>query len=57
MRGADAVIKALELQGVEFIFGHPGGAAMPIFDALVDTDKIKFILTRHEQGATHKGDG
>lgn len=57
MRGADAVIKALERQGVEFIFGHPGGAAMPIFDALVDTDKIKFVLTRHEQGATHMADG
>ena len=57
MRGADAVIKALERQGVEYIFGHPGGAAMPIFDALVDTDKIKFVLTRHEQGATHMADG
>ena len=57
MRGADAVIRALECQGVEYIFGHPGGAAMPIFDALVDSKKIKFILTRHEQGATHMADG
>lgn len=57
MRGADAVIKALEKQGVEYIFGHPGGAAMPIFDALVDSDSIKFVLTRHEQGATHMADG
>ncbi|MEE2832532.1 MAG: biosynthetic-type acetolactate synthase large subunit [Candidatus Latescibacterota bacterium] len=57
MRGADAVIRALERQGVEYIFGHPGGAAMPIFDALVDSKKIKFILTRHEQGATHMADG
>ena len=57
MRGADAVIQALERQDVEFIFGHPGGAAMPIFDALVDSDQLRFILTRHEQGATHMADG
>jgi acetolactate synthase I/II/III large subunit len=57
MRGADAVIEALERQGVEYIFGHPGGAAMPIFDALFDSRKIKFVLTRHEQGATHMADG
>ena len=56
MRGADAVIRALERHGVEYIFGLPGGAAMPIFDALVDS-KIKLILTRHEQGATHMADG
>lgn len=54
--GAEALIKCLEDQGVEIIFGHPGGAAIPIFDALVDS-KIKFILTRHEQGATHMADG
>ena len=57
MRGADAVIQALERQEVEFIFGHPGGAAMPIFDALVDSEQLRFILTRHEQGATHMADG
>jgi len=57
MRGADAVIQALERQDVKFIFGHPGGAAMPIFDALVDSDQLRFILTRHEQGATHMADG
>jgi len=57
MRGADIVIQALERHGVEFIFGLPGGAAIPIFDALVDSDKIKLILTRHEQGATHMADG
>ena len=56
-RGADKVIEALERHGVEYIFGHPGGAAMPIFDALVDSKKLKFILTRHEQGATHMADG
>ncbi|MBT6121601.1 biosynthetic-type acetolactate synthase large subunit [bacterium] len=54
--GANALIKCLENNGVTHIFGHPGGAAIPIFDALVDSD-INFILTRHEQGATHMADG
>ena len=57
MRGADKVIEAVERQGVEYVFGHPGGAAMPIFDALVGSEKLKFVLTRHEQGATHMADG
>ena len=57
MRGADAVIKAVENHGVEHVFGLPGGAAMPIFDALVDSTDIQLILTRHEQGATHMADG
>ena len=57
MRGADVVIEAVERAGVEHIFGHPGGAAMPIFDALWHSTKTKFILTRHEQGATHMADG
>ena len=56
MRGADAVIKALEQHGVKHVFGLPGGAAMPIFDALVDSE-VELILTRHEQGATHMADG
>lgn len=56
--GAQALIKALEKQGVEYIFGYSGGAAIPIFDAIVTTGtKIKLILTRHEQGATHMADG
>ncbi|MEK9657646.1 MAG: biosynthetic-type acetolactate synthase large subunit [bacterium] len=54
--GAEALIKCLEDHGVEIMFGHPGGAAIPIFDALVDSS-IKFVLTRHEQGATHMADG
>ena len=57
MRGADAVILAVEMHDVEYIFGHPGGAAMPIFDALFDSKKLELILTRHEQGATHMADG
>ncbi len=56
MNGAEALVKCLEEQGVRYIFGYPGGAAIPIFDALVDS-KIKLILTRHEQGATHIADG
>ena len=56
-RGAELVIEACERHDVEYIFGHPGGAAMPIFDALVDSNKLKFVLTRHEQGATHMADG
>jgi acetolactate synthase-1/2/3 large subunit len=54
--GAEALIRCLEAHGVEYIFGYSGGAAMPIFDALVDS-KIKLILVRHEQGATHMADG
>ena len=56
-RGADKVIEALDRFGVEYVFGHPGGAAMPIFDALLNSDQIRFVLTRHEQGATHMADG
>ncbi|MBW2273615.1 MAG: biosynthetic-type acetolactate synthase large subunit [Deltaproteobacteria bacterium] len=54
--GAERLIQCLEREGVEHIFGLSGGAAMPIFDALVDS-RIKLILTRHEQGATHMADG
>ncbi|HKP64645.1 MAG TPA: biosynthetic-type acetolactate synthase large subunit [Polyangiales bacterium] len=56
LTGAERLVKCMEAQGVEYIFGLSGGAAMPIFDALVDS-KIKLILTRHEQGATHMADG
>ncbi|HNV23643.1 MAG TPA: thiamine pyrophosphate-binding protein, partial [Candidatus Omnitrophota bacterium] len=55
LTGAQALLKGLEQQGVEYIFGIPGGVVIPIFDALVNS-KIKFILTRHEQGATHMVD-
>ena len=54
--GAEKLIEALEAEGVEYIFGLSGGAAIPIFDALVDSP-IQLILTRHEQGATHMADG
>jgi acetolactate synthase-1/2/3 large subunit len=56
MTGAEALVRCLENYGVEYIFGLSGGAAIPIFDALVGS-KIKLILVRHEQGATHMADG
>ena len=54
--GAEKLIQCLEREGVEYIFGLSGGAAMPIFDALVDSS-IQLIMVRHEQGATHMADG
>ena len=57
MNGAQIVVEVLKRQGVEYIFGYPGGACMPIFDALVDAPEQKIILVRHEQGATHMADG
>ena len=54
--GAERLIQCLEREGVEHIFGLSGGAAIPIFDALVDSD-IELVLVRHEQGATHMADG
>src|SRR3954469_22635606 len=54
--GGDKVVQCLEREGVDIIFGLSGGAAMPIFDALVDSN-IKLVLVRHEQGATHMADG
>ena len=56
MTGAQALIKSLEKEGVEVIFGFPGGVVLPIYDVLFDS-KIKHILTRHEQGAAHAADG
>ena len=54
--GGEKIIQCLEREGVDYVFGLSGGAAMPMFDALVDS-KIQLILTRHEQGATHMADG
>jgi acetolactate synthase-1/2/3 large subunit len=54
--GGEKVIRCLEREGVDYVFGLSGGAAMPMFDALVDS-KIQLVLTRHEQGATHMADG
>ena len=50
------VLEALADQGVEHIFGYPGGAVLPIYDELFQQDRIKHILVRHEQGAVHAAD-
>lgn len=56
--GAQALIKTLDSLGVEYIFGYSGGAAIPIFDALVTVkSNIEFVLARHEQGCCHMADG
>jgi len=55
--GADIVFKCLEDQGVEFIFGYPGGAVLPIYDELKNHKSLKHILVRHEQGAGHAAEG
>ena len=56
--GAEAFMRSLVHEGVDTIFGYPGGAIMPVFDALFDYDKhLNHILTRHEQGATHAAQG
>ena len=57
MTGAEMVIQALLDQGVEHIFGYPGGAVLPIYDAMFQQDKLKHILVRHEQGAVHAAEG
>jgi acetolactate synthase-1/2/3 large subunit len=57
MTGADMVIKALADQGVEHIFGYPGGAVLPIYDALFQQNMVQHILVRHEQGAVHAAEG
>ena len=57
MTGAEMVIRALADQGVEHIFGYPGGAVLPIYDELFQQDKVKHILVRHEQGAGHAAEG
>lgn len=56
MKGSEILLESLKREGVEVIFGYPGGQVLPIFDSLYDSD-IRFILTRHEQGAAHAADG
>lgn len=57
MTGAQAVLDVLSEQGVEVIFGYPGGAVLPIYDALFDNNAIRHILVRHEQAAVHAAEG
>jgi len=57
LSGGDMLIRALHDEGVELIFGYPGGAALHIYDAIFNQDKVEHILVRHEQAATHAADG
>ena len=56
MTGAQAIVRSLQEEGVEVVFGYPGGVVLPLFDALYEAEGIRVILTRHEQGATHAAD-
>src|SRR5688500_18377590 len=57
MTGAEMVVEALADQGVKHIFGYPGGAVLPIYDAIFQQDKVQHVLVRHEQGAVHAAEG
>ena len=57
MTGAEMVIKALADQGVEVVFGYPGGAVLPMYDAIFKQNSVRHILCRHEQGAVHMAEG
>jgi acetolactate synthase-1/2/3 large subunit len=57
MTGAEMVLRALADQGVEHLFGYPGGAVLPIYDEIFQQDRVKHILVRHEQGAGHAAEG
>ena len=56
MKGGEAIIKSLTDQGVEVVFGYPGGVLLPLYDVIYDSD-LKHILVRHEQCAAHAADG
>jgi acetolactate synthase-1/2/3 large subunit len=56
-KGAELLVRALRREGVEVIFGYPGGSVIPVFDALYDARDIRFVLVRHEQAAAHAADG
>ena len=57
LTGAEIAIRCLQEEGVEYVFGYPGGAVLFIYDALFNQDKVRHILVRHEQGAVHAADG
>jgi acetolactate synthase-1/2/3 large subunit len=54
---AEALIKCLEIEGVEYVFGHPGGAILPVYDALYHSETVRHVLVRHEQGGAHMAQG
>ncbi|MBZ2190537.1 acetolactate synthase 3 large subunit [Alcanivorax sp. JB21] len=57
LSGAEMIVRALQDEGVEYLFGYPGGAVLHIYDAIFQQDKVHHILVRHEQAATHAADG
>jgi acetolactate synthase-1/2/3 large subunit len=57
LSGGEMIARALEDEGVEYIFGYPGGAVLHIYDALFKSGKVPHVLVRHEQAATHAADG
>ena len=57
MKGAEAVVRCLREEGVDTVFGYPGGMILPLYDALYDEPRIRQILTTHEQNAAHAADG
>ncbi len=57
LTGAEIFVRCLAEQGVDYVFGYPGGAVLPIYDALYQQDAVKHVLVRHEQAATHAADG
>ena len=57
LSGAEVLLRALKEQGVDVVFGYPGGAVLPIYDALFNQNAIRHVLVRHEQGAVHAAEG
>src|SRR5687768_16378592 len=57
MVGADIIVKALVAEDVDVVFGYPGGAVLPVYDALFKQNQLRHILVRHEQAATHAAEG
>ena len=57
LTGAEIVIRCLQAESVEYVFGYPGGAVLFIYDELFKQEKVKHVLVRHEQGAAHAADG
>src|SRR5690606_7092356 len=57
MTGAEALVRSLEHEGVDVVFGIPGGAVLPLYDPLFDSQQIRHVLVRHEQGAGHAAEG
>ena len=57
LSGGEIFVRCLQEEGVDVVFGYPGGAVLHIYDAIFQQDKVKHVLVRHEQGATHMADG